>query len=939
LQRPTDPLAQEQSLALTTPVSNGPAADPTGRSVRAGLIEPYLPPWPLAVVLAALVVHRLPAVAPAPVSFALIGAGLALLYATCGQGRAGWRFIALLVAVAGWTMLRADHALDQRLLPEQEGVDFVVHGHVTGMPQASERGERFVFRIEHCVGQGERAPPCPAGREVRLAWYRQLAATAAAEQAPLRPSKAGPQPGERWQLTVRLKRPHALLNPHAFDAELRSLEEGIAGSGYVRSTRKGEPANQRLEGRSWRPGPLIETVRTVLRDAILDALAGYRDDAAGIVAALSIGDQAAIPARWWEDFNRTGVGHLMSISGLHITMLAGMAGGFARRLLRNPRIGRPALLERCSADRLKWLFALVVAFFYSALAGWGIPAQRTCWMLAVAGLAVLGGRSQSLVRVLSLSAGIVTLLDPWAPLSAGFWLSFASVGAIIWYGSQQAAAQRAMAEGGSRWRGKAGAILVDALRTQWAATLSLLPLGALFFSSFSLVGPVANAFAIPLVSIVITPLALLGTALVLPVPAAGGAVLGLVAIACGWMLDALEPLAAPRWAIAVLPPPSWPAASAAVLAIAALLAPPRLPGRPAAFAALLPLFASGDTLPPPGSLVVTALDVGQGSAILVETPSGRLLFDAGPRYGTDSEAGARVLVPYLRARGITRLEAMVVSHADEDHAGGAESVLKGVDVDWVASPLPHDHPIVLAAPAHHRCWRGHRWDWGEVAFEFLHPGPERTARKSTTNANSCVLRISSPAGTVLLTGDIEAAQERFLIEKLDAQWLRADVLAAPHHGSNGSSTMEFLRAVSPSLALAQVGYRNRFRHPGEKAQVRYRVNRIPLLRTDADGATSVRLQAGSEPSVERLRRDDGRYWRIRVAESLTAPSSPHPSPRPPRAPGPRRANRGTRRVRRVAPGSRIPARAAFRIGGRSSPVRRRRRSPRPVHRSASGRGA
>lgn len=860
-----------------------------------------LPPLPAAVLVAALLVHRLPELAPRGVSAALLAAGLLALFAARGRcSRLGLgvplgvrapgggspaavqrreailalaRFAALLLAAGAWTMLRAGQALELRIAPDQEGVDFVVRGHVAGMPQAFERGERFLFRIERCVGPSAGAAPvdCPEGRDVRLAWYRHFGQAGKVEDGERTggpPRRPGPQPGERWQLTVRLKRPHGLLNPGAFDSELRALEEGIAATGYVRASRDPAWPNRQLAGRSWRPGPAIEAARTVLRDAILAALAGERADAAGVVAALSIGDQAAIPGAWWETFNRTGVGHLMSISGLHITMLAGMAGGLARRALRHPRIGRPALLERCPADRLKWAFALAVAFFYSALAGWGIPAQRTCWMLAVAGLALLGGRSQSLARVLALSAAVVTVLDPWAPLSAGFWLSFASVSAIVWYGSQESRQPRP--EPGrsvfARSRAKLAAVLTDAVRTQWAATLSLLPLGALFFSSFSLVGPLANAFAIPLVSIVITPLALLGTALLLPVPPAGGLVLGAVCTATGWLLDALAPLAEPRLAIAVLSAPGWPATTAAALAIAALLAPFRVPGRPAAFAALLPLFAPADPGPAPGSLVVTALDVGQGSAILVETPSGRLLFDTGPRYGGESEAGARVLVPWLRSRGIERLEAVVVSHADEDHAGGSASVLAGMRVDWVASPLPDDHPAVAPVAERYRCWRGDRWRWGEVAFEFLHPGPERTtAQKSSTNATSCVLRVESPAGAVLLTGDIEASQERFLVEKLEPRWLRADLLIAPHHGSNGSSSMPFLRAVSPSLAIAQAGYRNRFGHPGDKARVRYEAAGVELLRTDRDGAISVTLRGpGQAPQVTRLRRDDRRYWRIRV---------------------------------------------------------------------------
>jgi competence protein ComEC len=515
------------------------------------------------VLVAALAVHRLPSLAPAGVSVALIAVGIVLLIVGRRDQDAALRFLALLLAAAGWTMLRADIALGERLVPSQEGVDFTVHGHVSGMPRAVERGDLFMFHIERCVGPSEGAAvPCPADREIRLGWYRNFGAPPPEKSVKL-PSPSSPRPGERWQLTVRLKRPHALLNPYAFDAELRSLEEGVRGSGAVRATRDPDWPNRRLEGRSWRPGPLLEAARTVLRDAIVGALAGHRDDASGVVAALSIGDQAAIPGHWWETFNRTGVSHLMSISGLHITMLAGMAGGLARRMLRSPRFGRMALLERCPADRLRWGFALVVGFLYSALAGWGVPAQRTCWMLAVAGLAMMGGRSQSLGRVLALAAALVTVFDPWAPLAAGFWLSFASVGAIIWYGTRAAPAERPPTEPLARRRAALRALLGDALRTQWAATLSLLPLGARFFSSFSLVGPLANAFAIPLVSIVVTPLALLGTVLLLLWPAAGAAVRGMVCLVTGWLLDALVPLAAPRFAIAVLAAPAWPATIAA----------------------------------------------------------------------------------------------------------------------------------------------------------------------------------------------------------------------------------------------------------------------------------------------------------------------------------------------------------------------------------------
>jgi competence protein ComEC len=303
----------------------------------------------------------------------------------------------------------------------------------------------------------------------------------------------------------------------------------------------------------------------------------------------------------------------------------------------------------------------------------------------------------------------------------------------------------------------------------------------------------------------------------------------------------------------------------AVIACVVLLAPVALPARGLALLAFAPMLLAEAPRPEAEDLWLTALDIGQGTAVLVETAEGRLLYDTGPAFGPENDAGARVIAPFLRARGIDALEALVVSHEDLDHAGGALSVLRELRVGWVASSLPASHPVVAASARHHRCRYGEAWTWGRVRFDWLHPADDDpVARRSPTNARSCVLRIRSAAGTVLLAGDIEAAQERRLIEKFPAQQLHADLLLAPHHGSRTSSTDAFLDAVRPKLAVFQIGYRNRYRHPHPVVLQRYVDRGIAVLRSDAHGAVKIRMRQGRAPEVWRARVDAPRYWRVRL---------------------------------------------------------------------------
>jgi competence protein ComEC len=639
---------------------------------------------------------------------------------------------------------------------------------------------------------------------------------------------------------VRLQRPHGNANPHGFDYEAWLLEQGVRATGYVRPDRVG---NRRLDPFVFSARNLVEHCRAVLRERILRALAGK--EYAGVIVALVIGDQRAIDQSDWVVFNRTGVSHLISISGLHITMVAGLFALGASALWRRSFFTGAELPLLLPAQKVAALTGAGVGLLYVLLAGFGVPAQRTLYMLAVVAAALWWGRIASVSHVLCAALGVVVLLDPWAVLWPGFWLSFGAVAVILY-----ASVGRVRAPQGG-WRGA----LRLAAHTQYVVTVGLVPLTMLLFTQVSLVSPVANAVAIPLVSLVVTPLALAGS--MLPAPA-GDWLLGAAHLVVQGLALLLGWLAHLRLAIWSAPAPE---AWMFVLALAGtlwMLAPRGWPQRWTGAIALLPMLTQLPTSPAQGQFAVTAFDVGQGMALLIETRNRRLLYDAGPAYSAESNGGNRVILPYLRARGIAALDGMIVSHSDTDHAGGALPVLEALPVGWVASSLRPGHAVVRSAARHVACAAGQRWRWDGVDFEMLHPSAASYEdRRLKANARSCTLRVSNGIRSMLMTADIEAAQEAQLLSTAPAK-LRADVLLAPHHGSGTSSTPAFLLAVRPALGIFQVGHRNRYRHPKREVYERYGALGIRRLRTDEAGA--VTLGFGRDVEVREYRREHARYW-------------------------------------------------------------------------------
>ncbi|MCC6609423.1 MAG: DNA internalization-related competence protein ComEC/Rec2 [Burkholderiales bacterium] len=724
--------------------------------------------------------------------------------------------VAAAVLGGSWAAGFAHVRLADRLEPTLEGRDIVITGVIASLPQPFERGVRFTLDVERAEPGTIRVP----GR-ILLAWYHDLDAGTGQAFAPV-------HAGERWAFPVRLRRPHGLANPHGFDFEAWLLERGIGATGYVSA--RGEPV--RLAPYVARPAYFVERLRERLRAKFLEALPEHRY--AGVVIALAIGDQRAIDPADWQVFTRTGVNHLMSISGLHVTMISGLAAlvayGLWRRSVR--------LTLRLPARKAAAVAGFAAALAYCLLAGFEIPAQRTLYMIGVAAAALWLDRCDAASKVLCAALGIVLLLDPWAVNAPGFWLSFGAVAAIFYAGA------------GATRRGH---WLVAWARMQWAVTIGLAPLLLVLFGQVSLVSPVANAIAIPVVSFVVTPLALAGA--LWP----GDALARLAHWVFEWLMVVLAPLAAAPAAVWQQHAPAGWTLPLALAGIAWLLLPRGAPARLHGLLLLAPMFAVPPALLPEGTAQVEVLDVGQGLAVVVRTRGHTLLYDAGPAYGADANAnaGERVVVPHLRAAGVAYLDAMVITHDDADHAGGASSVLGAVEVGQVFSPLAADR--LAQAPYRLPCQAGQRWTWDGVAFSILHPTAASYGdSRLKPNSRSCVLRIETARGAVLLAGDIEARDEAALVAR--GAVLGARVLLVPHHGSRTSSTPGFVAAVAPAEAVFSVGYRNRFGHPKDDVVARYAGAR--RWRTDGDGAVTFTLSpAGFEAAAERDR--GRRYWRTR----------------------------------------------------------------------------
>jgi competence protein ComEC len=768
----------------------------------------------LAFLAGAVAVQGLVALPPRWLDGLLAGLALAGLAARLRWRVPAWLWLVCIVLLAfAWTAWRADLALAARLPHALEKQDILVTGTVTDLPRTQDGTTRFDFDISHAHFD---ARAVPVRGHVRLAWYA---------------SHHRPPPAIRacstWRIRVRMKRPHGMVNPGGMDFERSALQQGIVATGYVRE----DPANAML-----RQGACVDGIRARVARSI-DATLANDPHAARLLRALSVGDERALDEHDWQIVRTTGIAHLIAISGFHV----GLAAVFGALLVRLLWWLVPVLGLRLARPLAEAAVAFPAAFAYGALAGFGLPTTRTLWMIAVVAGWRLLRRGSGFAEGFGLALAAILIVDPLSVLSAGFWLSFAGVALLAWTLAHDRG-----------WRGHLKEIgLVPLLMT-----LALLPLTVWFFGQASLIGPLANLAAVPFVSFVIVPLDLAACALLFAWPWAGALLLH----ACAHLVDALWWLLAhmAAWPAAMqyFPATSVAAFGLACIGAAWLLAPRGVPARALGIALLLPLCLPPASLPAEGAFRATVIDVGQGLSVLLRTRTHALLYDTGARYPSGFDLGEAVVVPTLHALGVRRLDGLIISHGDNDHAGGAASVLAAYPNIPVWGGEPARGPVPMR-----QCHAGQHWRWDGVEFRIVSPPAPVTLRD---NDAGCVLLVTGEGGRLLLPADTSSAVESALAAEVPAG--PPLVLVAPHHGSKTSSSLAYLDALRPRWAIASTGYLNGYHHPSPVVAARYAQLGIPLLNTPATGAVRMAFPARGAPYVlSRARQRQNHYWREQEA--------------------------------------------------------------------------
>lgn len=712
-----------------------------------------------------------------------------------------------------WAAIIAHVTLASALPAALEGADVQITGIVESLPDVTADRTRFRFRVEQ-LADAERTYPSPG--QVMLNWYRQAPALSA---------------GERWQLSVRLKRPHGMANPGTLDYERSLFQKGIRATGYVRA----DEANQRLGLVKW--GYWFERMRQTIAKRIDSVLP--QGAARGLVRALSIGDRSGISQAEWTVFRRTGTNHLVAISGLHIGIVSAigfLVGGWAWR--RSAR-----LCSLVPAPQAGAVAALACGFCYAGLAGFAIPCLRALVML----VAMLGGvlcrRPVQPARSLCFALLAIVLLDPVAVIAPGFWLSFGAVAVILLgiLGRLRPAAVRLTT------------LLPALFRVQWVVALGLAPILLLLGFELPLVSPLVNLVVVPLFSFLLVPLTLFSVTTLMLWPAPGGLLLN----ATAGLLDQTQRLLAlvAEHSDTLSPigiPPLWMLLGV-MLAILLLLLPAGIPGRWSGVVLIWPLLLYRPSSPAPGEAWLTLLDVGQGLALVLETSEHVLLYDTGPSFRSGFNTGEAVVVPFLRGRGVGKIDRTIVTNGDMDHRGG----LLAVRLALPTGDLMSGEPARIQADGAVHCSAGMQWTWDGVRFEILHPD---AASHWRGNDLSCVLAVSTAAGQLLLTGDIEAAAEERLVERYGDR-LAAILVTVPHHGSASSSGERFITATGAKYGLVSAGYRNRYGFPKPAVVERWRSQGTTLLNTAEAGAISLRFKAdGRIEGPFSYRKTHGRYW-------------------------------------------------------------------------------
>jgi competence protein ComEC len=478
---------------------------------------------------------------------------------------------------------------------------------------------------------------------------------------------------------------------------------------------------------------------------------------------------------------------------------------------------------------------------YAALAGFSIPTQRALIMLVVWMLSLFFNRRYASRDIISISLLAVLIIDPFAAMDAGFWLSFIAI-SIIAYGMTCRVQTNVLVWRNAWWKWG---------RVQYLVAVGLFPLLVLWFQQYPLLGILANIIAVPYVSLIVVPLVLLGIVLLAFAFPVGEFVLHLAGQTLAFFWPFLEYLASLEFNLWHSAAPSTLAFVTGMIGVLILLLPKGMPARWIGVFWLIPLLSPHSETPETGEFWLAQLDVGQGLASVIQTQGHTLIYDAGDKFSERFNAADAVIIPYLKQQNIRRPDLLIVSHGDRDHIGGAEALLKKYPEIQVLTSIEEkiDHSKV------EKCVEGQSWQWDGVEFEILSPTHPEDYQG---NNSSCVLKVGNDQHSILMAGDIEQATESRLI-RTQLEKLSANLLIAPHHGSKTSSSLVFIDAVAPDFVVFPVGYRNRFGFPKQDIISRYESRQVKILNTARDGALLFRFE-DPEMIFSRYRHDNQQFW-------------------------------------------------------------------------------
>lgn len=678
----------------------------------------------------------------------------------------------------------------------------LIQGVIASVPEKKFYGVRFLFQAEKISSMEAASDRIPRADEESylkknsttflISWY---------QHPPIL------KPGQVWQLIVTLKPPIGLHNPGGFDYQAFLKSHHIAATGYV-MTRFDQ--NKLLNHNHFY---FLDLLREKIRNQIFQAI--HNPTIAAFVSALCVGLRDELTESDWRVLQNTGTNHLVAIAGLHIGFVVSSIYFFVNYFARL----FPRVLLMIPASTIAEIAALISAVGYTALSGFAIPAERASIMLFCLIITRLCYVNVTLWQRLFFAAMIILLLNPFCVIDMSFWLSFSSIAILVWTMSARLQLPQK---------------IISWLKMQSALTIGLLPIMLLFFQQASIIAFLANAIAIPWIGLIILPLTLLSCVIFI---LQGSAISTLLFYFSGKLL-------LPLWNILLFFSRAHFAAwhhiifnpvilICAIIGVIFLLSPKKFPAKWLGCFGLLPLFCYFPSQPNMGEYWVSVIDVGQGLSVLVQTAHHVMLYDTGSHLPGGLDMGESVVTPYLRYRGITNIDRLEISHGDNDHSGGADAIVKNFNVAAIFTSAPK----LIAHFNAQYCMVDQAWHWDGVDFVTLNPAQNALYED---NNSSCVIKITSRGGSILLTGDIQREIENNLLASQPNQ-LRATILLVPHHGSNTSSSENFLNAVSPHYAIISAGKYNHYHLPSRAVLDRYQQHRITLYNTADSGAVFIRF--------------------------------------------------------------------------------------------------